>query len=124
MNQQFETLQKFGKSSLEANLKTLADVAEGAQAVAAQTTDYVTKSLEQSNSAFEKLAGVRSLDKAIEVQSDYAKQAYEGFVAQTTRTRELYAQLAKKVFDRYQQLAPVTSATPEQAPGQTTDTAN
>ncbi len=124
MNQQIETLQKFGKSSLEANLKTLADVAEGAQAVAAQTTDYVMKSLEHSNSAFGKLAGVRSLDKVIEVQSAYAKQAYEGFVAHSTKTRELYAQLAKKVFDRYQQLGPVTTAAPEQAPGQTTDTAN
>jgi hypothetical protein len=106
MNQQFETIQKFGKNSFEANLKTLAALAEGAQALAAHTTDYVTKSLEQSSTTFEKLAGARSIDKAVEVQTDYAKQAYEGFVAQSEKTRELYAQLAKRVFDRYQAQVP------------------
>ena len=124
MNQQIGTIQKLGKSSIEANLKTLAVVTEGAQAIAAQTTDYVTKSVERTTSTFEKLAGVRSFDKALEVQTEFAKQTYEGFVAQSTKTRELYTQLAKKVFDRYQELARATAAAPKQAPSKTADAAN
>jgi hypothetical protein len=66
-------MQKLSKASFEANLKTFAVFAEGAQAFAAQTTDYVTESLEKGSTAFEQLAGVRSLDRAVEVQTDHAK---------------------------------------------------
>ena len=38
------------------------------------------------------------LDKAIEVQSDYFKHAYEGFVAKATKIGELYADLAKETY--------------------------
>ena len=124
MNQQFETIQRLGKTSIEANLKTLAVVTEGAQVLATQTADYVTKSVEQTTSAFEKLASVRSFDKAVEVQTAFAKQAYEGFVAQSTKTQELYSQLAKKVFDRYQGVAPAMTAAPKQEPSKVADTAN
>ena len=108
MNQQFEAIQKLSKASFEANLKTFAVLAEGAQAFAARTTDYVTESEEKDSTAFERLAGVRSLAKAVEVQTDHAKQAYESYLAQSEKTRELYAQLAEKVLDRY--LAQVSAA--------------
>ena len=41
---------------------------------------------------------MRSLDKAIEIQAEFAKQAYESFVAQATKVGELYAKLAKEAF--------------------------
>jgi hypothetical protein len=50
----------------------------------------------------ENLLGVKSLDKAIEVQSEYAKAAYEGYVAHATRLGELYVKLAKEAFKPYQ----------------------
>jgi hypothetical protein len=39
--------------------------------------------------------GVKSLDKAIEIQTGYVKSAYEGFLAHSTKTRELYTKLAQ-----------------------------
>ena len=39
---------------------------------------------------FEKLVGVRSLEKAIEIQTEYVQSTHKGFVAQATKTRELY----------------------------------
>ena len=41
---------------------------------------------------------MKSLDSAIQLQSDYAKSAYEGFVAQATKFGELYTNLAKEAF--------------------------
>ena len=35
--------------------------------------------------------GAKSLEKAMEVQSDYLKTAYEDFVAEATKLGELYA---------------------------------
>ncbi len=41
---------------------------------------------------------MRSLDKAIEIQVEFAKQAYETFVAESQRICELYSELAKQIF--------------------------
>jgi hypothetical protein len=57
---------------------------------------YTWKSLEETRSFVEKLTGVRSLDKAMEVQTQFAKQAYETFVADSQKIFELYGELAKR----------------------------
>jgi hypothetical protein len=98
MNQPFETVQKLGKDSFTVTVKALEVATAGTQAIAAETADYAKKSLEQSASTFEKLVGVKSLDKAIEIQTNYVKSAYEGFVAQSAKTRELYTKLAQDSF--------------------------
>jgi hypothetical protein len=56
--------------------------------------------LQQSGtkSFVEKLSGVKSLDKAIEVQTEYAKSAYETFVAESQKIAGLYTDLAKQTF--------------------------
>ena len=73
-------------------------LAKGFQTIAAETTDYSKRSLETSSAYLEKLVGAKSLDNAIQIQSEYAKVAYEGFVAQTSKISELYANLAKEAF--------------------------
>ncbi|MGF9764850.1 phasin family protein [Microvirga sp. 0TCS3.31] len=98
MNQQFEAVQKFGKNSFEATVKALDVASTGTKAIVIETADYAKKSLEQNAATFEKLAGVKSLDQAIQIQSDYFKGAYEGFVAHSTKTRELYTKLAQDSF--------------------------
>ena len=95
MNQQFDAVQKLGKDSFDAAVKTFDAASTGTKAIVVETADYAKKSLEQSAATFEKLAGVKSLDKAIEIQTDYVKSAYEGFVAHSTKTRELYTKLAQ-----------------------------
>ncbi|HEY8381710.1 MAG TPA: phasin family protein [Microvirga sp.] len=98
MMQQFDQFQKFGQDNMDAVMKTFGAVSKGAQAIAVETTDYAKKSFETSTATFEKLAGAKSLDKAIEIHSDYLKTAYEGFVAQSTKMGELYASFAKEAF--------------------------
>jgi len=41
---------------------------------------------------------VKSLDKAIEAQNEYAKSAYETFVAESQKIAGLYTDLAKQTF--------------------------
>ena len=78
---------------------------EGRQAIAAEVADYSKKSFEDGTEAVEKLFGVKSLEKAIEIQTDYAKTAYEGFVAQATKIGELYADLAKETYKPFEAFA-------------------
>jgi phasin family protein len=68
------------------------------QTIANAYSDYTRKSLEETTSFVEKLTGVRSLDKAIEIQAEFARQAYETFVAESQRICELYSELARQIF--------------------------
>jgi hypothetical protein len=98
MVKDFEEIQKLGKDNMDLTLRSLGAVSKSAQAIAVEVTDYSKKSFEQGTQAMERLFGVKSLDKAIEVQTDYAKTAYEGFVAQASKLGTLYAELAKESY--------------------------
>jgi hypothetical protein len=62
--------------------------------------NYSRTSLEQTKVYFEKLAGVRSLGAAFEVQAEFAKQACDTFVAESQRIGELQGELAKQRLKR------------------------
>jgi len=66
------------------------------QTLATAYGNYTKKSFEQTQAFVEKLSGVRSLDKAVEIQTEFAKQAYETFVTESQKIRELYRGLAKR----------------------------
>jgi hypothetical protein len=65
--------------------------------IASAYGDYTRKSFQEGASFIDKLMGVRSLDKAIEIQTDFARQAYENFVAESQKICELYSQLASQI---------------------------
>jgi phasin family protein len=66
------------------------------QTLATAYGNYTKKSFEDTKAFVEKLAGVRSLEKAVEIQTEFAKQAYETFVTESQKIRELYSGLAKQ----------------------------
>ena len=70
----------------------------GFQTIAIAYGAYTRKSFEETGSFIEKLSGVRSLDKAIEIQAEFAKQAFETFLAESQKICELYSELAKQIF--------------------------
>ena len=67
-------------------------------AVVTEATDYSKKSLDNRLAFVEKLLGAKSFDTAIQIQSEYAKTSFEGFVVQATKMGELYSNLAKACF--------------------------
>ncbi len=66
------------------------------QTLATAYGNYTKKSFEDTKAFVEKLSGVRSLEKAVEVQTEFARQAYETFVTESQKIRELYSGLAKQ----------------------------
>ena len=104
MPQTFEDAGKFGKEFMDTGLKSFASLSKGFQAIATEATEYSKKSFETGSAAIEKLVAAKSLEKAIEIQTDYAKQAYEGFVAQATKIGELYAEVAKDAYKPYESI--------------------
>jgi phasin family protein len=97
-----EQIQKFGKESIESALSSLGTWSKSAQAIATEVVDYSKKSIEGSAAAWERLLGAKSLDKAMEVQSEYLKSSYEDFVAEATKLSELYVDFAKEAYKPFE----------------------
>ena len=93
-----EDIQQYGKEHLETVAASAATLQNGLQAIATAHGEYAKKSFEDTKSFVEKLSGVKSLDMAIEVQTEYAKSAYEAFVAESQKIAGLYSDLAKQTF--------------------------
>ena len=104
MVKNFEDLQQVGKENVDVAMKSFGALSKSGQAIAVEFADYSKKSFEDGTAALEKLFGVKSFEKAIEVQTDYAKVAYEGFVAEATKLGELYADLAKEAYKPFESL--------------------
>jgi len=66
------------------------------QTLARAYGDYTRKSIEETRSFVEKLRDVRSLDKAVEVQTEFARHAFEIFVAGSQRIYGLHKDLARQ----------------------------
>ncbi len=88
----------FGQSGFDAFGRSFGELNKGFQAIAAEWTDYSKKAFEDSTKAFEKLVGAKSPEKAFEIQSQFAKKAYEDYVAELTKLGEMYASLVQSAF--------------------------
>lgn len=93
-----EEMRKFGKNGMDMALISLGAWTKGAQAIAVEVVDFSKKSAESSTAAWEKLLGAKSMEKALEVQTEFLKSSYEDFVAEATKLGELYADLAKEAY--------------------------
>src|SRR5215472_18054595 len=97
-----EDFQNYGKEHFEQYVASATSVQHGLQAIASAYGDYTKKSFEDTKSFVEKLSGVKSLDKALEAQSDYARTAYETFVTDAQKIAGLYGDLAKQTFKPFE----------------------
>ena len=82
-----DEFQKVGKESLEAY-----------QAIVAEVTNYSKKAFETGTRAFEQLVSAKSVEHAVEIQSQYVKKAYEAHIAEMTKLGEMYVSLAQNAF--------------------------
>lgn len=102
MTNGFDQFQKLGKDNVDLAMKSLSAASKGFQSIAAEVTDYSKKSFEDGALALEQVVGAKSLDKALEAQGDYVRKAYEGYVGQMTKLGEIYADLAREVYQPLQ----------------------
>ena len=66
------------------------------QAITDAYGSYTRKSIEQTSSFFEQLAGTRSLNKAFELHTEFAQAAFDTFVDESRKIREMHRELAKQ----------------------------
>ena len=92
-----EDIQNYGKEQFDTAIASATDVQNGLNAIASAYGDYTKKSCQDTNSFVEKLSGVKSLDKVLEAQTEYATTVYETFVGESQKIAALYNDLAKQL---------------------------
>ena len=104
------TMEKAGDAALSGEVlppevREHAPQTAGAQAIALAYGDYTRKSVLAGRFLVERLVTVRSFEEAIEIQGEFAKQAFANFVAHSARICELYGAWAQQSFGSFDKLA-------------------
>ena len=106
MTEQFkigEEFQKVSKESFDAAVRAYGEANKSFQAIAAEITDYYSKkAFEDATRAFEQLVGVKSVEQAIEIQSRYAKKAYDDYIAEVSKLGEMYVSLTRSAYKPFE----------------------
>jgi phasin family protein len=107
-----EEFQAFSKEGFEAYVAAATAMTKGLQNIATESADYTRKSFEKGTQTVEKVMAAKSVEKALELQQGYVKDAYESFLTQVTKFNELYAHTLKEAYRPFEaQVAQVTGKT-------------
>ena len=108
----YEGLQNFGeeyqrqsKDGFDAAVRSFGEVNEGFQALAAEVTDYSKKAFDDGMRAWEQLLGVKTVEQAFEIQSQYAKKAYDKHIAEVSKLSEMCVSLTRNAYKPAEQAA-------------------
>ena len=104
-----DQVQRAGKDGFDAAVSSFGEAHKGFQAIAAEIAGYSKKSFEDGTRAFEQLIGAKSFEQAWEIQSQYAKKAFEAYVAQASKIGEMYVDLARSAYQPVEQATAKTA---------------
>lgn len=94
----------YGKEYIDSGLKSLAAMQQGFEEIAAEASEYGKRSYEASSQALGNLLTAKTFEEAIKIQTGYAKEAFEGLLAEATKLGELYAGVARDAYKPYESI--------------------
>jgi phasin family protein len=86
----------FGKQNVEAWLASVSAAQKGFEAISARTVAFQKQALENHVEAAKSLMTSKSVQEFVEKQNEYAKGAFEAYVAEVTSVSELVSGVAKE----------------------------
>jgi phasin family protein len=91
-----------GKENLEAVVAAATVAGKGAETLHNELYAYSKQSIEDSVAAAKAVMASKSAHEAFEVQTDFAKSAFDHYVSQVTKLNEIFAATAKDAFTPFQ----------------------
>ena len=82
-------------SEIEALIKSATVASKGAETLHGEIYAYAKQSMDESIAAGKAILGAKSVHEAIEVQTGFAKSAFENYVAELTKFNQLFTAAAK-----------------------------
>ena len=77
------------QTGFEAASRSFTEANKGFQTLAAEMMEYSKAAFDDAIRTWEQLIGVRSLEQAMQIQSDYAKRVYENHMAELSKLGEM-----------------------------------
>jgi phasin family protein len=96
MSKVVEQIQQATKDQGDAAMASAKTLTTSIQAIATAHADYTKKAMQDGTEFISKLTSLREPAQAMELQSEYVKNAYETFVAEAKKISELYADFFKQ----------------------------
>ena len=87
-----------GRAQVNAVATSTNSFVDGFHAIAKAHGDYTKKSFEDTRSFVERLSATKSVDKAIEIQTEFAKSTLESFMTESQKIGALYRDLAAQSY--------------------------
>jgi hypothetical protein len=88
-NRMGQEYQEQVQRGFDAASRSVAEANKGFQALAAEMMEYSKASFDDAIRTWAQLIGVRSLEQAVQIQSDYAKRTYENHMAELSKLGEM-----------------------------------
>src|SRR5215469_11292675 len=92
----------YGKDTVEAYMKAANAAGKGVETLHHELYSYSKQSVEDSIAATKAVLGSKSVHEAFELQSDFAKSAFDTYVSQVTKLGEIMSASAKETFEPLQ----------------------
>jgi hypothetical protein len=90
-----EEYQRLSKDGFDAAVRSFGEMNRGFQALAAEVTDYSKKAFEDVFRAWEEFLGAKSVGQVFEIQSQFAKKAYDNYMSEVSKLGEMYLAIAR-----------------------------
>ena len=92
----YDSLVGYGKETVEAVVKSAEAAGKGAETLHNEIYAFSKASVEESIAAAKALMASKSAHEAFELQTGYAKTAFEHYVSQVTKLGEIYTSTTKQ----------------------------
>ena len=102
----FEDVQKAGQENLARAFESFTALSRGWQVLANEAAGFSKQAFQDGTAHFEKLIGAKSVDVAVQAQSDFLRKAYERATGQAARIGEIYLDVVKDAAKPFETFAP------------------
>ena len=94
----YDAVLGYGKDTAEATMKSVTAAGKGIESINTELYSYSKQSIEDAVSASKAVMGSKSIHEAFEFQTDFAKSAFEAYIAEFTKVSELATAATKDSF--------------------------
>lgn len=98
----YDQLFSYSKDTMEACLKSANVAGKGAETIHNHVYNLSKQAIEDQMAATKALMASKSVHEAFELQSDFAKQAFDAYVGEMTKISEIFAATTKEAIEPLQ----------------------
>lgn len=95
----FDDIASFNKSTVDALVQSANVASKGLEALSAEVMSYSKQSIEDYMAATKAAMGSRSVQEFMEINTDYAKTAFDTYVGRFTKLGDMASSTAKDAFE-------------------------